>query len=143
MLAAGVLGTLTGGQLAERIGRRAVLLGSMVAITPLLLLALAVGQWLAFPVLALVGFVTIANMSVTVVMGQEYLPNRLGTASGVMLGLVISVGGGLTALFGLLADATSARTVLFVMCVLPLAAVALSARLPDSHRPVVAPSPAG
>ena len=36
---------------------------------------------------------TIATFSVTVVMGQEYLPRRLGLASGVTLGLAIGVGG--------------------------------------------------
>jgi len=105
-----------------------------VLIAPSLLLALAVGEWLAYPVLAIVGFVTIASMSVTVVMGQEYLPNRLGTASGVMLGLVISIGGGIVAALGPLADATSARTVLFALCALPLLSILLVLRLPESNR---------
>jgi FSR family fosmidomycin resistance protein-like MFS transporter len=134
MLAAGVVGTLAGGQVAERMGRRFVLIGGMLPMTPLLLLVIAAPMWLAFPLLALMGFFTISNMSTTVVMGQEYLPNRLGTASGVTLGLVISIGAGVAAAFGPLADATSPRTVLLVLAALPLFSLALAWRLPDSRR---------
>ena len=51
------------------------------------------GRWPATLLLVGVGFVVIANFSVTVVMGQEYLPNRLGLASGITLGAAIGVGG--------------------------------------------------
>ncbi|HVW18691.1 MAG TPA: MFS transporter [Solirubrobacteraceae bacterium] len=139
ILVAGVGGTLVGGQLAEVVGRRLVLIGSLCMVPPLMALALLAGEWLAFPLLALVGFFAIANMTVTVVMGQEYLPSRLGTASGVMLGLTISAGGGIAALFGMLADATSPRTVLWVLCVLPLPAIAVALGLPDTRPRPAAP----
>ena len=54
--------------------------------------------------LAGVGFVTVMSFSVSVVMGQEYLPSRLGIASGVTLGLAIGMGGIAAALLGVLAD---------------------------------------
>ena len=43
--------------------------------------------------LGAIGFFTIASFSVTVVLGQAYLPNHLGLASGVTLGLAIGLGG--------------------------------------------------
>jgi FSR family fosmidomycin resistance protein-like MFS transporter len=132
ILFSGVVGTLCGGLLADVIGRRAILIGSMALIVPFLVAFLFVGEALAFPLLAVVGFCTVANMSVTVVMGQEYLPNRLGTASGIMLGLAISLGGGIAWLFGLLADATSVRTVMFVIAALPLFAVLAAIGLPET-----------
>src|SRR4051794_2432533 len=83
MLAAGALGTLAGGRLADRFGRRIVLRTSMAVLTPLIVVLLlgGVGVGVAIGALALIGAATIATFSVTVVMGQEYLPSRLGIAS--------------------------------------------------------------
>ena len=83
----GARGTLVGGRLVDRIGRRPVLLGSVAAAAAAARPARARGSGPAVGLLALIGFVTIATFSVTVVMGQEYLPRRLGIASGVTLGL--------------------------------------------------------
>ena len=55
--------------------------------------------------LAAIGFVTVMSFSVSVVMGQEYLPSRLGIASGVTLGFAIGVGGIAAAILGVIADA--------------------------------------
>ena len=54
---------------------------------------------------ALAGAATIATFAVTIVMGQEYLPGRIGVASGVTIGLSIGLGGVGAPLLGLLADA--------------------------------------
>ena len=71
-----------------------VLLGSIIAQIPLLLaFILAPSELVAGVLLAGIGFVTIMSFSVSVVMGQEYLPCRLGIASGVTLGLAIGLGG--------------------------------------------------
>ena len=76
-------GTLVGGRLVDRIGRRSVLVGSIVAQIPLLLaFMLAPSELVAGVLLAAIGFVTVMSFSVSVVMGQEYLPSRLGLASG-------------------------------------------------------------
>ena len=83
MLVAGAGGTYVGGRLMDRIGRRTILVGSMAALIPLLVVFQFAGRWSATALLAAIGFVVISNFSVTVVMGQEYLPNRLGLASGI------------------------------------------------------------
>jgi FSR family fosmidomycin resistance protein-like MFS transporter len=133
MLAAGAIGTLIGGRLADRFGRRVVLRTSMAVLTPLIVVLLLGGVGVAIGALALIGAATIATFSVTVVMGQEYLPSRLGIASGVTLGLAIGFGGLGAALLGLLADATSLRTALEVVAVLPLPALALAMALPEGR----------
>jgi FSR family fosmidomycin resistance protein-like MFS transporter len=133
MLVAGALGTLVGGRLVDRIGRRRVLVGSMALQLPLLLLFLAAGGGiLAGAVLGAVGFVTIMSFSVTVVMGQEYLPHRLGIASGVTLGFAIGVGGVAAALLGALADHAGLPTVMWTIALLPIAGTALALTLPES-----------
>jgi FSR family fosmidomycin resistance protein-like MFS transporter len=133
MLAAGAIGTLIGGRLADRFGRRVVLRTSMAVLTPLIVVMLLGGVGVAIGALALIGAATIATFSVTVVMGQEYLPSRLGIASGVTLGLAIGFGGLGAALLGILADATSLRTALEVVAVLPLPALALAIALPEGR----------
>jgi MFS transporter, FSR family, fosmidomycin resistance protein len=132
MLLGGALGTLIGGRLADRFGRRAVLTGSM-AVLPLLVVGLLLsGPVLAAGFAALAGAATIATFAVTIVMGQEYLPGRLGVAAGVTIGLSIGLGGVGAPLLGVLADAHGLRAVFETIAVLPLLALALSLGLPRS-----------
>lgn len=131
MLAAGAAGTLIGGRAADRYGRRAVLLGSMAVLTPLIAAFLAAGPVLATVLLALIGAAAISTFSVTVVLGQEYLPQRIGIASGVTLGLAIGLGGIAAALLGVLADAEGIRTVMWVVAGLPLLGLAITLTLPN------------
>ena len=135
MLACGAIGTLVGGRLADRFSRRIVLRVSLALLTPLIVVMLSGGVGVAIAALAFIGAATIATFSVTVVMGQEYLPGRLGVASGVTLGLSIGVGGIAAAGLGALADATSLRTALEVLAVVPLPALALALSLPEGRRP--------
>jgi FSR family fosmidomycin resistance protein-like MFS transporter len=142
MLLGGAAGTLIGGPAADRHGRRQVLLVSMALIAPLVAIMLALSPLAAAAVLVVIGATTVATFSVTVVMGQEYLPSRIGIASGVTLGLSIGLGGVGAALLGLLADATSLHTVLWTIAATPIVAVALVLTLPADRRRTRAPSPA-
>lgn len=142
MLVAGAVGTIVGGRLADRIGRRPVLIGSMVLQLPLLALFLLAGPATAVALLAAVGCVTIATFSVTVVMGQEYLPGRVGLASGVTLGLAIGLGGVWASFLGLVADRFGLVTVMELIAVLPLAGLVLALTLPrDAPGPAAQGSP--
>ena len=135
MLVAGAVGTLVGGRIVDRVGRRKVLIGSTLAQVPLLLgFMLAPGGVLAGVLMAGIGFVTVMSFSVSVLMGQEYLPSRLGIASGVTLGLAIGMGGVAAALLGWLADDAGLETVMWTIAMLPIASLALAFTLPlTSH----------
>ena len=80
--------------------------------------------------LAAIGFVTVMSFSVSVVMGQEYLPSRLGLASGVTLGFAIGVGGIAAAILGVIADAAGLETVMWIVAALPLLGLLLAQTLP-------------
>jgi FSR family fosmidomycin resistance protein-like MFS transporter len=129
MLIGGACGTLIGGRLADRFGRRTVLIGSMSLLPPLVVGFLLAGPGLAVVFAALAGAATIATFAVTIVMGQEYLPGRLGVSAGVTIGLSIGLGGAGAPLLGLLADAHGPRSVIELVAGLPVLALALAIAL--------------
>jgi FSR family fosmidomycin resistance protein-like MFS transporter len=131
MLVGGALGTLIGGPLADRFGRRTVLRGSMVALPPLIVCFLLSGPVLAIVIAAVAGAVTIATFAVTIVMGQEYLPARIGVASGVTIGLSIGLGGIGAPLLGIYADNHGLRSVFELLVFFPIIALALAQLLPS------------
>jgi MFS transporter, FSR family, fosmidomycin resistance protein len=141
MLLGGAVGTLCGGPLADRFGRRNVLTGSMLALPVLIVGFLVSGPVLALVFATLAGAATIATFAVTIVMGQEYLPGRLGVASGVTIGLSIGLGGAGAPLLGLLADADGLKAVFVTVAALPMLALLLARALPR-RAPVGAAAPA-
>ena len=80
--------------------------------------------------LALVGVCVVGTFGVTMVMGQEYMPRHIGTASGLVIGLSVGLGGVAAVALGTLADATSLRTALYVAASAPILAVLLAVQLP-------------
>jgi MFS transporter, FSR family, fosmidomycin resistance protein len=132
MLFAGGAGTLVMGPLADRVGRRAVLAGSMLLLSPLIYAFILSGPSLGMLFLALVGAVTIGTFGVTVVMGQEYLPGRIGVAAGFTMGLSIGLGGVAAPVLGALADSYGLSTMMLVLSASPLVGLALTFSLPRS-----------
>jgi FSR family fosmidomycin resistance protein-like MFS transporter len=130
MLFAGGAGTLVMGPLADRVGRRAVLAGSMLLLSPLIYAFILSGPSLGMLFLALVGAVTIGTFGVTVVMGQEYLPGRIGVAAGFTMGLSIGLGGVAAPVLGALADSYGLSTMMLVLSASPLVGLALAFSLP-------------
>jgi FSR family fosmidomycin resistance protein-like MFS transporter len=132
MSAAGILGNVFGGKLADRFGYRRVVLGGSCLSIPLLpALLWADRAEIALGLLILVGFVFSSTYSPTVVMGQRYLPNRVGLASGVTLGLAVAVGGIASPFLGWIADHHGIRAALAGTIVLPVVNAALAFTLPD------------
>ena len=115
----GAVGTVVGGRLADRYGRVTVVRRSY-AFT-----VFAVAGVVLVPGPAVHLFVALTSaglyvpFSLHVTLGQDFLPRRMGTASGVTLGLTVSVGGLAAPVVGALADATSLRTALVPLIALP------------------------
>ncbi len=134
MLAAGAVGTLFMGPLADRFGRKAVLAWSMLVLPPLVLAFTFVGPYPGMVLLALVGAATVGTFGVTVVMGQEYLPGRIGLAAGLTMGLSIGLGGIGAPLLGLLADAGGLKITMLAIAALPVVGLVLALTLPARTR---------
>ncbi len=131
-LGAGAVGTLTGGPIADRWGTRRYVTYSLLAATPLIAgFLLRRGDWLATLCLAAAGFVLVSSFSVTVALGQSYLPRRLGMAAGLIVGLAIGTGGVGVTLLGAIADRWGLPATLGVLTGLPLVGFALALLLPE------------
>jgi MFS transporter, FSR family, fosmidomycin resistance protein len=133
MLLAGGLGTLAAGPLADRLGRRPVLIVSLLASSPLILVYVLVGGIPGAVALALVGVCVIGTFGVTMVMSQEYLPRRIGMASGLSIGLSIGLGGIAAVGLGALADSVDLRAAMYAAAAAPVLGLALAALLPSSR----------
>lgn len=133
LLVAGAGGTLLGGRLADRFRRRTVVIVAVALTAPLLLLLLvAQGALVANVVLVPLALAMYVPSSILVVLGQEYLPARVGTASGVTLGLAVSVGGLVTPAVGFVADRTDLHTAMLLLIAVPVLATALAVSLPKT-----------
>jgi MFS transporter, FSR family, fosmidomycin resistance protein len=138
LLAAVTLGTLIGGRLADRYGRKIVIVVSLAALAPLMLIFLSLhGLTAAGILLVPVGLALAAATSVVVVMAQEYLPNRVGLAAGVTLGLSMTIGGLMMPLFGAIADHYGLSMTLFLLSLVPALGCAVSLTL---HEPGTNPA---
>ena len=138
-LSSGIVGTLLGGWLADRIGRRVTVrisFGLSVILLPLLFWA--PNEFIARNVLALLGLTTFLCASVIIVLGQEYLPNRIGFASGITIGLAVSVGGMTAPLLGLLADWRGLGLVMTILEMILIIGAVQAFILPDPRRTVLA-----
>jgi FSR family fosmidomycin resistance protein-like MFS transporter len=80
--------------------------------------------------LVLIGLTFYLPFSAMVVVGQQYLPNRVGLSSGVTLGLSVSIGGLVAPLLGKLADLHGLHAALTVVALLPILALGVVATLP-------------
>ncbi len=129
-LAAGSAGTLAGGPLADRFGRKGVIWFSILGVLPLTLVlpyvSLAGTEWLS----AVIVFVLATAFPAIVVYGQELLPGRIGMVSGLFYGLAFGAAGCAAAFLGLLADWRGIEAVFKASSLLPALGV-LAALLPD------------
>jgi MFS transporter, FSR family, fosmidomycin resistance protein len=138
MLIGGVFGTMWGGRLADRFDRRRVVSVSLL-LTGIAGAAIAIaGAYaphfaLLLPLAFVFGFVLGISASVVVVIGQEYLPKRIGVASGVTLGLAVTIGGLAAPLFGLLGDHYGLVAVFEVIAVFAIVSLAASFLMPKPH----------
>ncbi len=129
-LGAGAAGTVIAGPLADRWGARTFMVWVFMAATPLGVLFLASSGLMAFVALGLFGAVLVSTFTVSVVLGQAYLPRSAGMASGLVVGFAIGTGGVGVALLGVVADHWGLPTALWISALLPLLGFLLALGLP-------------
>jgi FSR family fosmidomycin resistance protein-like MFS transporter len=136
-LAVGAASTLAGGWVADRYGRLvAIRAGYLVIVPALVLLLTANSPYVAILAAALLGVGMYLPFAVQTTLGQEYLPNRIGTASGVTLGLAVSAGGLFAPVFGAIADRQGLTTSLALVGILPPIAMLMTLQLRErTHDP--------
>ena len=129
-LAAVAVGTILGGPIGDRIGRKLVIWVSILGVLPFtLLLPYASLFWT--PVLAIViGLILASAFSAIVVFAQELVPGRVGLISGVFFGFAFGMGGIGAAVLGQMADVVGIEAVYRLCAFLPAIGL-LAAFLPD------------
>ncbi|OZM78637.1 MFS transporter [Pseudonocardia sp. MH-G8] len=115
----GAVGTVLGGRLATRWGRVAVVRWSYALAGPAVAGVVFVPGPLLFACVALTSACLYVPFSLHITLGQDFLPRRVGTASGVTLGLTVSIGGIASPLIGAVADQSSLQVALAPLIVLP------------------------
>lgn len=126
-------GTLIGGPIGDRIGRKYVIWGSILGVLPFtLLLPHANLLWTALLTIP-IGLVLASAFAAILVYAQELMPGRVGTVAGLFFGFAFGMGGIGAALLGELADRTSIQYVYQLCAYLPLLGLA-AAWLPDLRK---------
>lgn len=141
----GAVGSVLGGALANRWSRVAICRWSyLITIAAVAGVVFVPGPAL-YLFLALTSVGLYVPFSLQVTLGQDYLPSRVGTASGITLGLTVSIGGLTSPVIGGLADATSLRTALAPLILMPVLSWLLFHTLPEPAvaRPEAAARPKG
>jgi FSR family fosmidomycin resistance protein-like MFS transporter len=133
-LAAVAVGTVVGGPLGDRFGRKYVIWGSILGALPFTLLLPHVSLFWTGPVTVAIGLILASAFPAIVVFAQELMPGKVGMISGLFFGFSFGMGGLGAAALGWLADRTSIETVYQVCAALPAIGL-LTALLPNIERP--------
>jgi len=142
VLFGGAIGTLCSGPLADRYGDKLVLAGAL-ALAPGLLVVFALSSGaIAVIAVTLAGGLLVSGFGLTTFMGQEYLPSRIATASGLTVGLTMGLGGVAAVLLGLVADAVNLRDAFLLTAAAPAVGALVALMLPHERAQASAPAAA-
>ena len=131
-LASVAVGTILGGPLGDRIGRKRVIWFSILGTLPFTLLLPHASLFWTAPLTVLIGLILSSAFPAIVVFGQELAPGNLGAISGLFFGFSFGMGGIGAAVLGRLADVSGIETVYSVCSVLPAIGL-LAALLPETN----------
>ncbi len=106
-LTALAIGTIVGGPLGDKIGRKKVIWFSILGVLPMTLLLPHVSLGVTVVLSILIGLILASAFSAILVYAQELVPNRVGMISGMFFGLAFGMGGLGAAVLGIIADHTS------------------------------------
>lgn len=135
-LAAVAAGTLAGGPIGDRIGRKYVIWGSILGVAPFSLALPYANLFWTGILIFIIGVILASAFSAILVYAQELLPGKVGMVSGLFFGFAFGMGGIGSALLGKLADVTSIEYVYKVCSFLPLIGL-LTGFLPNLKQPKV------
>jgi FSR family fosmidomycin resistance protein-like MFS transporter len=133
-LGAVALGTLIGGPVGDRIGRKNVIWASILGVLPFTLLLPYANLFWTEILSVVIGLILASAFSVIVVYAQELVPGKVGMISGLCFGFAFGMAGLGAAGLGWLADLTSINFVYLVCSYLPAVGL-LAAFLPNIERP--------
>jgi FSR family fosmidomycin resistance protein-like MFS transporter len=129
-LAAVAVGTIVGGPLGDRIGRKYIIWGSILGVLPFTLILPHVDLFWTTVLTVPIGMILASAFPAIVVYAQELMPGRTGTVAGLFFGFAFGMGGIGAAVLGKMADAWGITTVYEVCAYLPFIGL-LAALLPD------------
>ena len=124
------LGTIAGGPVGDRIGRKRVIWGSILGVAPFSLALPHVGLTGTVILTVFIGLILSSAFSAILVYAQELVPGKVGLVAGLFFGLAFGVAGIGSAALGHLADHTGIEFVFEICAFLPLIGL-LTALLPD------------
>ncbi len=127
-------GTLIGGPVGDRVGRKLVIWVSILGVLPFTLLLPYVNLLWTAILSVIIGFVIASAFSAILVYAQDLIPGRVGMISGLFFGFAFGMGGIGAAVLGKLADLTSIIFVYKICAYLPAIGL-LTGFLPTLHRP--------
>lgn len=131
LIISGVVGTLVAGRVSDRVGHKKVVIAGYAALIPLLFIFININNVvIATFLLVPIGFALYTPFSPMVVLGQKYLPNHMGLASGVTLGLAVTIGGVVSPLLGWISDNHGIHAAISSLTIIPVIAVFLASMLP-------------
>jgi FSR family fosmidomycin resistance protein-like MFS transporter len=122
-LFAAALGTLLGGPVGDRIGRKPVIWFSILGIAPFTLLLPHANLFWTTVLTVLIGLILSSAFSAILVYAQELMPGKIGMVSGLFFGFAFGMGGLGAAVLGVLADRTSIEFVYQAIAYLPMLGV--------------------
>jgi MFS transporter, FSR family, fosmidomycin resistance protein len=128
-------GTILGGPIGDRFGRKYVIWVSILGAAPLTLLLPYVNLAWTIGLSVLIGVILSSAFPAILVYAQELVPGRVGLISGLFFGFAFGIAGIGSAVFGQLADRTSIEYVYSVCSFLPLVGL-LTGFLPNLERPI-------
>jgi FSR family fosmidomycin resistance protein-like MFS transporter len=131
-LVAGAVGTLIGGWVADRTRPLTCVRLAFALSGPALVgLVIAPNRPVAWTFITLRGMTMFMPFGVFLMLGQDYLPNRIGTASGLTGGLAVTIGGLFAPVLGWVADLTNLRFMLGLLIILPPLALLIAASMQE------------
>jgi len=126
-------GTMIGGPVGDRIGRKYVIWASILGVAPFTLLMPYASLFWTGVLSVLIGVILSSAFSAILVYAQELVPGKVGLIAGLFFGLAFGMGGIGAAVLGRLADHTSIRHVFHLCAFLPLLGL-LTSLLPDVEK---------